>query len=86
MGRVLNISTSIDTMQRKHYSPYGVTKAAIDAETIIWAQDLEGRNYGQYAYSGRRLRYPAGSKPRLVKRRIFAAAKSHGTASNLARI
>lgn len=41
-GRIINITTSIDTMQRKKNSPYGVTKAAIDAATIIWAQDLEG--------------------------------------------
>ena len=29
-------------MQRRHYSPYGVTKTAIEAETMIWAQDLAG--------------------------------------------
>ena len=39
-GRVVNIATSLDTMQRRHYSPYGVTKAAIEVETLIWAQDL----------------------------------------------
>jgi 3-oxoacyl-[acyl-carrier protein] reductase len=39
-GRIVNISTSLDTMQRRQNSPYGVTKAAIDAETLIWAQDL----------------------------------------------
>jgi 3-oxoacyl-[acyl-carrier protein] reductase len=39
-GRVVNISTSLDTIQRRHYSPYGVTKAAIEVETMIWAQDL----------------------------------------------
>jgi NAD(P)-dependent dehydrogenase (short-subunit alcohol dehydrogenase family) len=41
-GRVVNITTSLDTMQRQHYSPYGVTKTAIEAETMIWAQDLAG--------------------------------------------
>jgi NAD(P)-dependent dehydrogenase (short-subunit alcohol dehydrogenase family) len=41
-GRIINITTSLDTMQRRHYSPYGVTKAAIEAETMIWAQDLAG--------------------------------------------
>jgi 3-oxoacyl-[acyl-carrier protein] reductase len=29
-------------MQRAATSPYGVTKAAIEAETLIWARDLEG--------------------------------------------
>lgn len=41
-GRIINISTSLDTMQRKHNSPYGVTKAALDAASLIWAADLEG--------------------------------------------
>ncbi|MFN3892301.1 MAG: SDR family NAD(P)-dependent oxidoreductase [Beijerinckiaceae bacterium] len=41
-GRIVNISTSLDTMQRKNNSPYGVTKAAVDAASLIWAADLEG--------------------------------------------
>jgi len=41
-GRIINISTSLSTMQRAATSPYGVTKAAIEAETQIWARDLEG--------------------------------------------
>ncbi len=41
-GRIINITTSLGTMQRRHNSPYGVSKAAIEAETLIWAQDLDG--------------------------------------------
>jgi len=41
-GRIVNITTSLGTMQRKENSPYGVSKTAIEAETLIWAQDLEG--------------------------------------------
>ncbi|MFN3889042.1 MAG: SDR family NAD(P)-dependent oxidoreductase [Beijerinckiaceae bacterium] len=41
-GRIINITTSLSTMQRRANSPYGVTKAAIEAETLIWAQDLKG--------------------------------------------
>lgn len=41
-GRIVNISTSLSTMQRAATSPYGVTKAAIEAETQIWSRDLEG--------------------------------------------
>ncbi|HTI85800.1 MAG TPA: SDR family oxidoreductase [Alphaproteobacteria bacterium] len=41
-GRIINVTTSLSTMQRKANSPYGVSKAAIEAETLIWAQDLEG--------------------------------------------
>ena len=41
-GRIVNITTSLPTMQRRQNSPYGVSKAAIEAETLIWAKDLEG--------------------------------------------
>jgi 3-oxoacyl-[acyl-carrier protein] reductase len=41
-GRIVNITTSLATMQRRHNSPYGVSKAAIEAETLIWAKDLDG--------------------------------------------
>jgi len=41
-GRVINLTTSLGTMQRRHNSPYGVTKAALEAATMIWAQDLDG--------------------------------------------
>ena len=39
-GRIINISTGISMMQRLESSPYGVSKAAIESETMIWAQDL----------------------------------------------
>jgi NAD(P)-dependent dehydrogenase (short-subunit alcohol dehydrogenase family) len=41
-GRIVNVTTSLATMQRRNNSPYGVTKAAIEAETLIWAQELKG--------------------------------------------
>lgn len=41
-GRIVNISTGISMMQRVESSPYGVSKAAIESETQIWAQDLAG--------------------------------------------
>jgi NAD(P)-dependent dehydrogenase (short-subunit alcohol dehydrogenase family) len=41
-GRIVNISTNLRSILARHNSPYGVTKAAIDAETMIWAQDLAG--------------------------------------------
>lgn len=40
-GRVINISANYDTMRRRGFSPYGPSKAALEAETVIWAQDLE---------------------------------------------
>ncbi len=41
-GKVINISTSDQTMVRKGYAPYGPTKAALEAASRIWAQDLAG--------------------------------------------
>ncbi len=41
-GRVVNVSTSLITMQRKGYLPYGTSKWAAEGQTVIMAQDLEG--------------------------------------------
>jgi len=41
-GRIINISMNHETMRRVGFSPYGPSKAAIESETIIWAQDLAG--------------------------------------------
>ena len=41
-GKIINISTSAQTMVRRGYSPYGPSKAALEAASRIWAQDLEG--------------------------------------------
>ena len=41
-GRVVNISMNHQTMRRKGFSPYGPSKAALESETIIWSQELEG--------------------------------------------
>jgi 3-oxoacyl-[acyl-carrier protein] reductase len=41
-GKVINISTSDQTMVRRGYSPYGPSKAALEAMSRVWAQDLEG--------------------------------------------
>ena len=39
-GRVINVAVSQSTMRRAGFSPYGPSKAALESETIIWAQDL----------------------------------------------
>jgi NAD(P)-dependent dehydrogenase (short-subunit alcohol dehydrogenase family) len=41
-GRIVNVSVSQVTMRRRGFSPYGPSKAALESETIIWAQDLQG--------------------------------------------
>ncbi len=39
-GRIFNVSMNRETMRRRGFSPYGPSKAALDSETAIWAQDL----------------------------------------------
>lgn len=41
-GKIINISTSDITMLRTGYSPYGPSKAAMEAASSIWAKDLAG--------------------------------------------
>jgi len=41
-GKIINISTSDITMVRTGYSPYGPSKAAMEAATSVWAKDLTG--------------------------------------------
>ena len=41
-GRIVNISINHETMRRPGFSPYGPSKAALESQTIIWAQDLSG--------------------------------------------
>jgi NAD(P)-dependent dehydrogenase (short-subunit alcohol dehydrogenase family) len=40
-GSVINVSMNYETMKRCGFSPYGPSKAALESESIIWAQDLE---------------------------------------------
>jgi NAD(P)-dependent dehydrogenase (short-subunit alcohol dehydrogenase family) len=39
-GKIVNVSTSDRTMVRKNLSPYGPSKAFVEASSRIWAQDL----------------------------------------------
>ena len=39
-GRIINITKSRDSMHRPKNSPYGPSKAALEAMTLAWAQDL----------------------------------------------
>ena len=41
-GRIVNVTTSLGTMTRGGYAPYGPTKAATEALTSVMAYDLEG--------------------------------------------
>ena len=39
-GKIVNITKNRDSMPRARESPYGPTKAALEAMTLVWAQDL----------------------------------------------
>lgn len=41
-GKIVNISTSDQTMVRRGYAPYGPSKAALEAASRVFAQDLSG--------------------------------------------
>lgn len=41
-GRIINVSTSLDTMYRQGIGPYGPCKAALEASSRIMFQDLDG--------------------------------------------
>ncbi|MDX1485122.1 MAG: SDR family oxidoreductase [Alphaproteobacteria bacterium] len=39
-GKIINLTTSVRNFSGRMNSPYGVTKAAVDSQTYIWAKDL----------------------------------------------
>ena len=41
-GRIINVTTKLDTMNRPHTSPYGASKAALEMATVVWAKEVEG--------------------------------------------
>jgi NAD(P)-dependent dehydrogenase (short-subunit alcohol dehydrogenase family) len=41
-GAIINVTMNYETMKRRGFSPYAPSKAALESETIIWAQDLDG--------------------------------------------
>jgi NAD(P)-dependent dehydrogenase (short-subunit alcohol dehydrogenase family) len=41
-GSIVNVTINHQTMVRRGFSPYGPSKAALEAMTEVWAQELEG--------------------------------------------
>jgi 3-oxoacyl-[acyl-carrier protein] reductase len=41
-GRIVNVTTSFDTMLREGMNAYGASKAALEACSAIWAKELHG--------------------------------------------
>ena len=78
-GRIVNVTTKLDTMNRAGSSPYGSSKAALEMATEIWAKELAGTgvtvnivNPGAGANTPgmareMRDRSAAGQVPRLVE-------------------
>jgi 3-oxoacyl-[acyl-carrier protein] reductase len=88
-GKIVNISTSDQTMVRRGYAPYGPSKAALEAMTRVWAADLKGTGRDcERAASGRRLQHgpPAWRCQPPRGRRQPAPARHHGPADPLARL
>jgi 3-oxoacyl-[acyl-carrier protein] reductase len=45
-GRIINVSKHPDQMHEAHTGAYGPSKAALEAESFSWAEELLGRNVG----------------------------------------
>jgi NAD(P)-dependent dehydrogenase (short-subunit alcohol dehydrogenase family) len=41
-GRIINVTTSLTTMLKAGFSPYGPSKAAIESASAIWSKELAG--------------------------------------------
>ncbi len=41
-GSIINVTINVETMTRRGFSPYGPSKAALEAMTHVWATELEG--------------------------------------------
>jgi NAD(P)-dependent dehydrogenase (short-subunit alcohol dehydrogenase family) len=41
-GSIINVTINHETMVRRGFSPYGASKAALEAMTQSWAAELEG--------------------------------------------
>jgi 3-oxoacyl-[acyl-carrier protein] reductase len=41
-GRIVNVTTKLDMMNRPHTSPYGASKAVLEMATEVWAKEVEG--------------------------------------------
>ena len=39
-GRIVNVTTSMDTMIRRGWTPYGPSKAALEAQSACWSKDV----------------------------------------------
>jgi NAD(P)-dependent dehydrogenase (short-subunit alcohol dehydrogenase family) len=81
-GSIVNVSMNYETMKRRGFSPYGPSKAALESESIIWVQDLEGTGIrlnvllpGGATQTGMiPSGFPEGMRSRLLRPEIIAGA------------
>jgi 3-oxoacyl-[acyl-carrier protein] reductase len=67
-GRIINISKTIDSMHEIGNTPYGCSKAAVDAMTMSWAQDLEGTGVTANILAPGGMVNTTFSRPAAIKR------------------
>ncbi len=53
-GSIINVTVNETTMTRKGFSPYGPSKAAVEAMTTVWAAELEWYRRGDQPAPARR--------------------------------
>lgn len=41
-GRIMNVTTSLPSIVRRFNTPYAVSKAGIECETLVWSKELRG--------------------------------------------
>ncbi len=94
-GRIVNVTTKLDTMNRPHTSPYGASKAALEMATEVWAKEVEGTgltinivNPGAGAYTpgmAEEMRSKAAprasSSPKKCYRRCSTSSRANPTTS-----
>jgi NAD(P)-dependent dehydrogenase (short-subunit alcohol dehydrogenase family) len=59
-GRIVNVTTKLDTMNRPYTSPYGASKAALEMATEVWAKEVQGTRPDDQHRQPRRRRQHAG--------------------------
>lgn len=67
-GRIINVSKNVDSIHEVRNSPYGPSKAALEAMTLCWAQDLSGTGVTVNTILPGGLTATTFSRPSAVKR------------------
>jgi NAD(P)-dependent dehydrogenase (short-subunit alcohol dehydrogenase family) len=79
-GRIIGVTTSLDTMWRKHGTPYGPSKAGHEALVAAMAQELEGTGVtanvlvpGGATFTNMTASNPAYDKEKMIKPEVMQA-------------